>query len=142
MCRRCHRDFIGSWRRQVVTYRTKNKRRGTENRTMWWAYISAQNANIAKIHTHTHHLSINPNLVALYFLVSNPKYRKQGRPLFQVLLNKGGTLLRGTPIKFWMFPSCTAISDYRLPVLGCWQTTLWCTCTGHSTSDLHSGVLI
>ena len=30
---------IGARRRQVVTYRTKKERRGTENRTKGWAYI-------------------------------------------------------------------------------------------------------
>ena len=150
--RRYHGDLIGLGRRQVVTYKTKmvvtyrteKERRGTENRTKAWVgiYLYAQNPNIAKIPTCTHHISINPNLASTHFPVSNPKFKKQGRPLFQVLLYKGGTLLPGTPIQSGIFPSCTAVSDHRARVLGRRQTTLRRTCAGGSASAFLSGALI
>ena len=119
----------------------KGKERNRKQEKGVGLYLYAQNAYIAKIPTRAHHISINPNLVSPHILVSSPKYRKQGRPLFQVLLNKGGTLLRGMPIQFWIFPSCTAVSDHAVPVLGCRQTTLRRTCAGYSASDFLSGAL-
>ena len=105
-------------------------------------YLYAQNPNIAKIPMRAHNISINPNLASTHFLVSNPKFKKQGHPLFQVLLYNGGTLLPGTPIQSGIFPSCTAVSDHGARVLGCRQTTLRRTCAGGSASDFLSGVLI
>ena len=151
MFRRRHGDLIGSGRRQVVTYRTKKvvtyrtkkERRGTENRTKAWAYIYMPKIKILQKYPHAHTiLSINPNLASTHFPVSNPKFEKQGRPLFQALLYKGGTLLPGTPIQSGIFPSCTAVSDHGSRVLGRRQTTLRRTCAGGSPSDFLSGALI
>ena len=105
-------------------------------------YLYAQNPNIAKIPTPAHNISINPNLASTNFLVSNPKFKKQGHPLFLVLLYKGGTLSPSTPIQSGIFPLCTAISDNGAHMLWRRQTTLRRTCAGGSTSDFLSVVLI
>ena len=45
---------IGLWRRQVVTYRTKKDRRGTENRIKGWAYIDMPKMQILQKYPRVH----------------------------------------------------------------------------------------
>ena len=52
--RQHHGDLLGLGRRQVVTYRTKKERRGTENRTKAWAYIYMPKIQILQKYPRAH----------------------------------------------------------------------------------------